>query len=61
MANYDLIEKVGTSNTSYEEAITQALKTVKAEISWFEVTELRGGVINNKLEFQVKVKIGIKE
>jgi flavin-binding protein dodecin len=61
---YKLIEVVGTSKNSYEEAIqnaiTKASETLKA-ISWFQVVEQRGAVKDGKiLEFQVILKVGFK-
>ncbi|NIM19839.1 MAG: dodecin flavoprotein [Candidatus Latescibacteria bacterium] len=65
MANtYKKIEIVGTSEKSYAEAtraaISEASKTVQ-NISWFEVVEQRGNVVDGKVkEFQVVLKIGFK-
>jgi flavin-binding protein dodecin len=60
---YKLIELVGTSEKSYEEAIRNAVAkagSTLTELAWFEVTELRGGILNEGLEYQVKVKIAFK-
>ncbi len=61
---YKLIEVVGTSTKSYEDAIqnavTKASETIKA-ISWFQVVEQRGAVKDGKVsEYQVILKIGFK-
>ncbi len=61
---YKLIELVGSSATSIEEAINNALaeagKTVK-HLEWFEVLETRGHIENNKVaHFQVTVKVGFR-
>ncbi|MBD3226090.1 MAG: dodecin flavoprotein [Caldithrix sp.] len=61
---FKLIEIVGTSEESYEKAIKNALdkasKTIK-EISWFEVIQQRGTILNNgNIQYQVVVKIGFK-
>ena len=61
---YKLIELVGTSTESYEDAIAnaikQASKTVKA-ISWYEVVQMRGAVNDgNVQEYQVILKVGFK-
>lgn len=61
---YKLIELVGTSTKSYEDAIAnaikQASKTLKA-ISWYEVIQMRGAVDNgNVQEYQVILKVGFK-
>ena len=60
---YKLIELVGTSETSYEEAIRNAVAKAGSSLSdlaWFEVIELRGGILKEGLEFQAKVKVAFK-
>ena len=59
---YKVIEIVGSSDTSIEEAIStavaQASKTIR-NMDWFEVIETRGHIENGKVGyFQVTVKIG---
>lgn len=63
MKSFTLIEKVGISKTSYEEAIANIVKTITdKQIGWYEVTELRGRVSEDgQLEYQVKVKIAVKD
>lgn len=61
---YKLIELVGVSEKSYEDAIQNAIKkaskSLKA-ISWFQVIEQRGAVKDgNVTEFQVILKVGFK-
>ena len=61
---YKLIELVGVSETSMEEAVrnalTRASQTLKG-LDWFEVTELRGRLQGGQVsEFQVKVKVGFR-
>ncbi len=61
---HKMIEVVGTSPTSFAEAVKSAVvdasKTVR-HLEWFEVVEQRGAVKSGKVvEFQVKVKIGFK-
>ncbi|MGC1331666.1 dodecin [Pseudomonas sp.] len=61
---YKLIELVGSSATSIEEAINNALaeagKTIK-HLEWFEVLETRGHIENNKAaHFQVTLKVGFR-
>ena len=61
---YKVTEVVGTSPTSFAEAVkaavAEAAKTVR-NMSWFEVVEMRGKVVEGKVaEFQVTVKIGFK-
>ena len=61
---YKLIELVGVSENSMEEAIRNALEqasqTIKG-LDWFEVTEVRGLVQGGKVsQFQVKLKVGFR-
>ena len=59
---YKMIELVGSSHTSIEAAVQNAI--AKAEINeskmrWFEVMETRGHIENGKIaHWQVTVKIG---
>ena len=59
---YKKIELTGTSNSSLEEAIENAIdraaKTVR-KMRWFEVAETRGRIDDGKVaEWQVTLKIG---
>ena len=59
---YKILEIVGSSETSIEEAIStaiaQANKTVR-NMDWFEVVQTRGHVENGKVgHYQVTLKIG---
>ena len=59
---YKILEIVGSSETSIEDAITSAIehasKTVR-HMDWFEVIQTRGHVVNGKIgHFQVTLKIG---
>jgi len=61
---YKIIELVGTSEKNYEDAINAAIseasKSLKA-ISWFEVSEMRGGIRDGKVaEYQVILKVGFR-
>ena len=61
---YKLVELVGSSPTSTDEAIrnavTKASATVK-HIDWFQVIEARGHVDNGKVaHFQVTLKVGFR-
>lgn len=61
---YKIIELVGTSPTSFAEAVRaavqEAAKTVR-NMSWFEVADQRGRIEDGKVaEFQVTVKVGFK-
>ena len=59
---YKKIELVGSSTTSIEEAVKNALslaaKTIR-NMRWFEVVETRGHIEENKINhWQVTVKVG---
>ncbi len=59
---YKLIDLVGVSDTSVEEAITHAVaraaQTLKG-LNWFEVTQVRGLIREGKIsQFQVGLKLG---
>ena len=61
---YKLIELVGTSPTSTDEAIRNAIQkasvTVK-HIDWFQVIESRGNVENGRVaHYQVSLKVGFR-
>jgi dodecin len=61
---YKQIELTGSSKTSMEDAIqnaiTKASKTLH-NIHWFQVTETRGYIENNKVDYwQVTIKLGFR-
>ena len=61
---YKILELVGTSEKSVEDAINGALarasKTVR-HMDWFEVKELRGAVSSGKVsQYQVKFTVGFR-
>ena len=61
---YKLIELVGSSKTSIEDAINNALaecaKSVR-NMDWFEVVETRGHIANGQVgHFQVTLKVGFR-
>ena len=61
---YKLIEIVGVSSTSIEDAvqtaISRASQTLK-NLDWFEIVEARGAIQDGKVsEFQVKLKVGFR-
>jgi hypothetical protein len=61
---YKISEIVGTSPTSFAEAVraavAEAAKTVR-NLAWFEVVDQRGRIEEGKVvEFQVTVKVGFK-
>lgn len=59
---YQIVQLVGTSQHSIEEAIQNALRTAAEKghkVDWFEVAETRGFVENAKVKYyQVNLKIG---
>jgi flavin-binding protein dodecin len=61
---YKKLEIVGTSPNSIEDAIQNAITetaTSVCNLDWFEVTETRGHIINNKVaHYQVTIKIGFR-
>jgi dodecin len=61
---YKVVEIVGTSPTSFAEAVRSAVeeasKTLR-HVDWFEVVEQRGRIVEGKVEeFQVSMKVGFK-
>jgi flavin-binding protein dodecin len=64
MSVYKKIEIVGTSKTSFAEAVKAAVAEAGKSLrhmSWFEVVEQRGAIKDGKVqEFQVTVRIGFK-
>ena len=61
---YKLIELVGTSTRSYEDAIQQAVKDAAVTIrglAWYEVQELRGLIQDSRVtEYQAKLRVGFR-
>lgn len=61
---YKIIELVGTSTKSSDEAIELAIaKAGKSlhNLDWFEVQETRGHIVDGKIaHYQVKVKVGFR-
>lgn len=59
---YKVVELVGSSETSIEEAIEKAIEraaTTIREIRWFEVASTRGHVEGGRVaHFQVTLKVG---
>ena len=61
---YKMIEIVGVSSVSHEDAIksavSEASKSLKG-LSWFEVVQMRGGIKEGKVEeYQVILKVGFR-
>ena len=61
---YKLVELVGSSQTSSDEAIRNAIQKAAAtikHIDWFQVIETRGHVQDGRVaHFQVTLKIGFR-
>ena len=61
---YKLLELVGSSTSSTDDAIRNAIETAAKtvrHIDWFEVVETRGHVAEGKVaHFQVTLKIGFR-
>ena len=66
MANhvYKMVEIVGTSTSSTDDAVRNAIETAAKtirRIDWFEVCETRGHVLDGKVDhFQVTLKLGFR-
>jgi dodecin len=61
---YRVTEIVGTSPEGIDQAVRngveRAARTLR-HIDWFEVTQIRGAVLNNQVEhFQVGIKVGFR-
>lgn len=63
-ATYQLLEIVGTSNVSSDDAIRNGIRKVSGpsrQIEWFQVEETRGQVKEGQVsQFQVTLKVGIR-
>ena len=61
---YPVTEVYGSSTSSIDDAIRNAVETASETIKhveWFEVTQMRGHVENGKVaHFQVGVKLGFR-
>ena len=61
---YKLIELVGSSPVSSDDAIRNAIAKASAtikHIDWFQVIETRGHIVGNKVaHFQVTLKVGFR-
>ena len=59
---YKLVELVGTSTTTLEDAINNAVRRAGATLKnlhWFEVVQIRGDIGENKVtHWQVTLKVG---
>lgn len=61
---YKIVELVGSSPVSSDEAIRNAIAQASKSIrhmDWFEATEIRGHLADGQIaHFQVKVKVGFR-
>ncbi|MGE5088913.1 MAG: dodecin [Candidatus Levyibacteriota bacterium] len=61
---YKLVELVGSSPSSSDDAIRNAIAKASAtikHIDWYQVIESRGHVVNGKIaHFQVTLKVGFR-
>lgn len=61
---YKLVELTGSSATSSDDAIRNAIETAAKtlrHVEWFEVIETRGHVADGKVaHFQVTLKVGFR-
>jgi len=61
---YKLIELVGVSATSIEDAVQNAIgraTQTSKNLDWFEIVETRGLIQEGKInQFQVKLKVGFR-
>ena len=61
---YKKLEMVGSSKTSIEDAIQNAIAECNKSINnmdWFEVVETRGHIVDGKVgHYQVTIKIGFR-
>jgi flavin-binding protein dodecin len=59
---YKHIELTGSSKTSVEDAIRNAVSRASETLrgmQWFEVTDTRGHIVDNKIAYwQVTIKVG---
>lgn len=62
--NYKIVELVGSSETSIEDAVAGAVARASEtlrELEWFEVLETRGHIVNGKVaHYQVTLKVGFR-
>jgi flavin-binding protein dodecin len=61
---FKMIEIVGTSTESHDDAIKNAVSEASKSLqglSWFEVIQMRGGIKEGKVEeYQVILKVGFR-
>ena len=60
---YKSVEITGSSDAGVQQAIDGALAKAGQSlrnIDWFEVTEIRGAIVENATHYQVTLKIGFR-
>jgi flavin-binding protein dodecin len=61
---YKIIELVGVSDKSIDEAIQNAISRASETLrglDWFEMSQVRGRIANGRVEqFQVEVRVGFR-
>jgi flavin-binding protein dodecin len=61
---YKLVELVGTSEESFEKAVSNGIERAShtlRNMDWFEVVQLRGRVSGGKVDqYQVTMKVGFR-
>jgi flavin-binding protein dodecin len=61
---YKIIEVVGSSKVSIEDAVSSAIETCSESIDfldWFEVKETRGAIAGGKVDhYQVVLRVGFR-
>jgi dodecin len=61
---YKMVEIVGSSTESIDDAIRGAIERASKtlhHLDWFETSEIRGHIVDGKLgHFQVKLKVGFR-
>ena len=61
---YKIIEIVGISSKSYDDAVKNAVSEASKSLtglSWFEVVQMRGGIKEGNIEeYQVILKVGFR-
>ncbi|HVV92115.1 MAG TPA: dodecin [Hyphomicrobiales bacterium] len=59
---YKVIELVGSSETSIEDAVTTAVERASAtlrNLDWFEIAETRGHIRDGRVDhYQVRLRVG---
>lgn len=61
---YKMIEIVGTSKKSSDDAIQSAIEKASKSLhnlNWFQVQEIRGNIVNGTVDhYQVTLKVGFR-